>query len=100
LADNYYDFAKKGYADIPLRNRLSIITAGKMYQAIGKQILQNGESQYWQGRVSLGLSAKLKIAGKAIIDEFFAKKQLASSFDYQADLQATIKQAIASYAAK
>jgi 15-cis-phytoene synthase len=100
LADNYYDFAKKGYADIPLRNRLSIITAGKMYQAIGKQILENGESQYWQGRVSLGLAAKLKIAGKAIMDEFFAKKQLASSFDLQADLQATIKQAIASYAAK
>jgi 15-cis-phytoene synthase len=96
LADSYYDYAKIGYAAIPLRNRLSIVTAGKMYQSIGKKILENGPEQYWQGRVSLDLKAKLQVAGKAIVNEI----QTAKLPLEQPELQTIIKQAIASYAAK
>lgn len=66
LADDYYAFAKRGYAHIPLRNRLSIAAAGAMYRAIGVKILKRGASRYWQGRVSIGLLPKVGIAMLAI----------------------------------
>jgi 15-cis-phytoene synthase len=96
LADDYYAYAKIGYATIPLRNRLSIITAGKMYQAIGKKITNRGANQYWQGRVSLGLLIKTWIALKAIIGAPFVTEQQVT----QTQLQSSITQAINSYATK
>lgn len=96
LADSYYEYVKMGYADIPLRNRLSIITAGKMYQAIGKKILKNGAAQYWQGRVSIGLAGKLVVAVKAIIGELYTSRPKIA----EGQILTTIQQAISSYAAK
>ena len=72
LADEYYAFAQCGYAYIPLRNRLSIAAAGAMYHAIGVKIRQRGELRYWQGRVSIGVMTKTRIALLAIISTLFA----------------------------
>ena len=71
LADKYYAFAERGYAYIPLRNRLSIAAAGAMYRAIGVKIRQRGESRYWQGRVSIGIINKTGIALFAILKTLF-----------------------------
>lgn len=102
LADDYYNYAQYGYSQIPLRNRLSIITAGKMYQAIGKKILSNGAAQYWQGRVSIGFAAKTMIGFKAIIVELFSAKRQLSQKQLTGQTQHEIKitQAIAEAVAK
>jgi 15-cis-phytoene synthase len=93
-ADTYYALAQCGYAQIPLRNRLSIAAAGAMYRAIGVKILQRGESRYWQGRVSIGLLPKMAIALLAIVKTVF----LASSSSKQTrKTEEAIALAIASY---
>ena len=71
LADEYYAFARCGYSHIPLRNRLSIAAAGAMYRAIGVKIRQRGTSRYWQGRVSIGMITKIRIALIAIVSTLF-----------------------------
>ena len=67
LADDYYDYARLGYQFIPFRNRLSIAAAAQMYRGIGTQIIKNGYSKYWHGRVSLNNLHKISIAILAII---------------------------------
>lgn len=94
LADDYYDFAKNGYNDIPLRNRLSIITAAKMYQAIGQKITKNGEQDYWNGRVSIGILGKISVALKSVFSELFNIKNSTQN----QKLNNNILQAVASYA--
>lgn len=56
-ADTYYEDAKKGYAFLPFRERLTILIAGNLYQAIGKKIEKVGY-QYWLGRQYLNIWEK------------------------------------------
>ena len=72
LAEEYYALAARGYAHIPLRNRLSIVAAGAMYRAIGVKILQRGAARYWPSRVSIGLFFKVGIAWLAITKTLLA----------------------------
>ena len=42
-----------------------------MYRAIGVKIRQRGELRYWQGRVSIGMMTKTRIALLAIVSTLF-----------------------------
>jgi 15-cis-phytoene synthase len=95
LADDYYAFAALGYSQIPLRNRLSIVAAASMYRAIGLKILQRGEAQYWQGRVSIGLLPKTGIAIMAIFKPFYWSNQ--TNNHNKTAIIDSIQQAIASF---
>jgi 15-cis-phytoene synthase len=71
LADDYYAYARLGYAYIPLRNRLSIAAAGAMYSAIGYKIRARGVHKYWLGRVSISLPRKVLIGAFAICQTLY-----------------------------
>ncbi|MFO7857370.1 MAG: phytoene/squalene synthase family protein [Ectothiorhodospiraceae bacterium] len=52
-ADRYYASAQVGMAFIPRRPRLAILTAARLYRAIGERIRELGPQAYWQGRASV-----------------------------------------------
>lgn len=70
LAERYYDSADAAMRDIPLKSRLAILVASRVYRAIGRKLLRNGadpmrgrtivpawEKLYW---VAAGLLAALR----------------------------------------
>lgn len=71
LADQYYAFAKEGYPMIPLRNRLTVHVAAKLYQAIGHEIISSGSARYWQGRISINIWQKTYLSAAAVFETFF-----------------------------
>ncbi|MEE3240731.1 MAG: phytoene/squalene synthase family protein [Pseudomonadota bacterium] len=64
LADNYYASAQVGFHFLPLRSRLAIAIASKVYQHIGTQIRRR-DYCYWQGRVFVPLLTKVMLAVSA-----------------------------------
>lgn len=50
LAERYYASAECGMVFLPLRVRLAIMTAARVYRGIGERVLANPEG-YWRGRV-------------------------------------------------
>ena len=58
LADDYYQSAAHGFAYIPLRPRLAILVASRLYQAIGHKIRRQG-CNVLAGRVYLGTVEKI-----------------------------------------
>jgi 15-cis-phytoene synthase len=57
-ADALYREADTGMHYLPARARLSIYTASRVYEAIGHEIVRNGEQQYWRGRTVVSRSRK------------------------------------------
>ena len=49
LAETYYESASKGIYYIPMRSRIAIAIALKLYRQIGVKLVQNG-TQWWKGR--------------------------------------------------
>ena len=66
LADDFYAFAHGGMAHIPADNRRAINIAAALYRGIGLKIVKEGQTRYWQGRVSLGRAEKIWIIVKAL----------------------------------
>ena len=64
LADHYYASAQVGFHFLPLRSRLAIAIASKVYRHIGIQIRQR-DYCYWQGRVFVPLLTKVILAVSA-----------------------------------
>ena len=62
LADRYYASGFSGLPMLPVRARLAILVAARMYQAIGTRIAANGYRS-WDRRAALGSTAK---AGQAV----------------------------------
>ena len=60
LADTYYESAAAGYSYIPLRPRLAILVAARLYQAIGHKIRADGY-EVLAGRTYLSHFEKIKI---------------------------------------
>lgn len=67
LADGYYRSGFEGLNYIPLRPRLAILVAGRLYQAIGHKILRN-HCQVLQGRTYLNHWEKIWVSLQAIGD--------------------------------
>ncbi len=59
LAACYYRSADRGMAFIPLRSRIAIVTAARIYEAIGTRILRLGRDHYWGRRVRIGPAGKI-----------------------------------------
>jgi phytoene synthase len=66
LAESYYRSGWQGLQYLPLRPRLAIAVAAKVYREIGQQILQRGEERYWQSRCVVGPTQKLTLSVSAV----------------------------------
>ncbi len=64
LADHYYASGQVGFHFLPLRSRLAIAIASKVYRHIGKKIRRR-DYCYWQGRVFVPLFTKVGLAVSA-----------------------------------
>ena len=65
LAETRYVRAESGMALIPLRNRLAIRVAARLYRAIGLRV-RDGGCQYWEGRVSLSHRERRRLALRTV----------------------------------
>lgn len=67
LAESYYRSGWQGLAYLPLRARLAIAVAARVYREIGQQILRRGEQCYWQRRSVVSPGLKLWVSAKALM---------------------------------
>lgn len=67
LADDFYSFAHKGISAIPRNNRRAIRVAAALYQGIGRKILRKGPDHYWQGRIFLTRTEKIKLLAQTLL---------------------------------
>ena len=70
FAEEYYSSALNGISCIPLRSRFSILLALRLYQAIGRKILNN-ENLFFKQTINTTLIEKLIIFLKCIFEFFF-----------------------------
>ena len=61
LAEKYYESASRGIYCIPLRSRIAIAIALKLYRQIGIKLVQNG-SQWWKGRTIVSNKKKVLLS--------------------------------------
>ena len=66
LADRYYASGEAGLAFLPLRARLGILAAARMYRAIGAEVAAAG-FQSWDRRAMVGALAKSRCTAQAIL---------------------------------
>ncbi len=66
LADTYYRSGEDGLCHLPARARYGILTALRLYRAIGWRLRALG-GDAWAGRVVVPPGAKLLIAGQAMV---------------------------------
>ena len=66
-ADLYYRSADEGLRFLPRRCRLVILTAARIYEAIGPNIIR-GRQNYWQNRIYVGFFGKVFHTVRAISD--------------------------------
>jgi phytoene synthase len=64
-ADLYYRSADEGLRYLPRRCRLVILTAARVYEAIGPNIIR-GRKGYWQNRIHVGFFGKMFHTMRAI----------------------------------
>ena len=65
LAEEYYQSARNGYINLPMRSRISIAIAAKTYRQIGIKIIKNG-CKFWHGRTYTTLVEKILLALREI----------------------------------
>ena len=66
-ADQYYESAVDGLRFVPIRSRFSILYALRLYQAIGHNILKNG-NKYFEKKINTSQIDKLLILIKSLIE--------------------------------
>ncbi|MEM8883221.1 MAG: phytoene/squalene synthase family protein [Planctomycetota bacterium] len=72
LADRYYRSADRGMRYLPWRARLGIMTAARVYEAIGPVILRAlDEDRYWGARAHVPARAKLRHTARATASLLF-----------------------------
>lgn len=64
-ADRYYSSGISGLAYLPLRARLGILVAARLYQSIGTEIRQI-DCAVWQGRAKVSLWKKVVISARTL----------------------------------
>ncbi len=65
-ADAYYRSADSGMRYLPLRSRIVVLTAARIYEAIGPRILQN-RPNYWRSRTVVSFQGKLYHTLRALL---------------------------------
>ena len=73
LADRYYASGEAGLGFLPLRARLAILTAGRMYRAIGGQIAA-AEYRSWDRRAVVSPAGKAIIAARSLLFFVFSPR--------------------------
>jgi len=66
-ADQYYESAVDGLRFVPIRSRFSILYALRLYQAIGHNILKDG-NKYFEKKINTSQTDKLLILIKSFIE--------------------------------
>ena len=61
LAETYYESASEGIYYIPVRSRIAIAIALKLYRQIGVKLIQNG-AQWWKGRTIVSNKKKILLS--------------------------------------
>lgn len=72
-ANRLYDQAERGLAYLPLRSKLSILVASRLYKAIGQKLIKN-KCRYWGGRIFTTRSEKIVITLHTLIILWFNPK--------------------------
>lgn len=95
IAEHYYQSAEKGISYLPSRVRLSILTASKLYNAIGKKIQLLNSDEYWSTlRVSTTKVEKIRLSLKALGQFKFLKQGKYSHHHLQLCIEDLINDAI------
>jgi phytoene synthase len=66
MAEVYYRSGWHGLGYLPIRARVAIAVAAKVYREIGQRILRRGEKHYWHSRCVVGSAQKLKLSVGAV----------------------------------
>ena len=61
LAETYYESASEGIYYIPVRSRIAIAIALKLYRQIGVKLIQHG-TQWWKGRTIVSNKKKILLS--------------------------------------
>ena len=61
LAETYYESASEGIYYIPVRSRIAIAIALKLYRQIGVKLIENG-AQWWKGRTIVSNKKKILLS--------------------------------------
>jgi len=86
LADRYYASGEAGLAFLPLRARLAILAAARMYRAIGARIAASGY-QTWDRRAVVGPAAKAGYTAQALLVFAFSPRLHRRNAVHDATLQ-------------
>ena len=69
LADQYYQSALIGIHYIPIKSRIAIAIALRLYREIGIKLVQGG-SKWWKGRTIVNNTTKIKLSLYSLFDLF------------------------------
>ncbi len=69
LADKYYESALIGIHYIPVKSRIAIAIALRLYREIGIKLVQGG-SKWWEGRTIVNNTKKVKLSLYSLVDLF------------------------------
>ena len=67
IAESYYQSGWEGLIYLPVRPRVAIAVAARLYQQIGRKILSEGQAVYWNRRTVVSWPQKIPITLKAIV---------------------------------
>lgn len=68
MAEAFFRSGWRGLGFLPVRARLSIAVAARVYREIGVKIISRGETDYWQHRCVVGRWRKLAVSVGALVD--------------------------------
>ncbi|MHA7809245.1 MAG: phytoene/squalene synthase family protein [Marinobacter adhaerens] len=67
IAEGYYQSGWEGLGYLPVRPRISIAVAARLYRQIGRQILSEGQAVYWSRRTVVSWPQKISVSLKAMV---------------------------------
>ena len=92
LAERHYRSADRGMRFLPWRARLGILTASRVYEAIGAEIRRRGAT-YWNGRVVVSRPRKIWHTARAVAAVLFNPRywSLGSAPSHTASLHGALR---------
>jgi phytoene synthase len=92
MAERYYESGEAGLYYIPLRSRLAILVAGRLYRGIGWRLRDEHDSDPLRGRTIVAWPRKFRLLGRALGD--FTSPQilgLSSGSNHDRDLHHALR---------
>ena len=93
LAERYYASAERGLGFLPLRARLAILVAARLYRAIGARVAANGHAS-WDRRAVVSAPRKVLYALRALVDFALLQRLHRRDAAHDASLQVALRPAI------